>query len=226
LVGGERIGAEVLGSVTAPLASTRKEKEKQKAEPSRPQAVKKEKGRAVESSPQMREKVAVKETKRELQKEPQPEEGVPGEVRDKLIQAALERVRVRAETEGKKKKEGISLGSAEGQGAAALGSGGGGGGLAKGIEFVRYYSGMLQRIRDSWTWVGKRSDLEVTVRFGIQENGEIVGLRIARNSGDASYDDSVFRAVRKASPLPSPPESYRRDFMDVELTFRPKDLGG
>jgi hypothetical protein len=26
--------------------------------------------------------------------------------------------------------------------------------------------------------------------------------------------------------LPPPPESYRKDFMDVELTFRPKDLGG
>jgi len=226
LVGGERIGSEALGSVVAPVPSTRKEKEQQKAEPSRPQAVKREKRKAVESPPQMRGNVALKETKRESQKEPQPAEGVSGEVRDKLIQAALERVRARAETEDKKRKEGINLGSSEGQGAAALGSGGSGGGIVKGIEFVRYYSAMLQKIRDSWTWVGKRSDLEVTVRFGIQENGEVVALRIVRNSGDASYDDSVFRAVRKVSPLPSPPESYRKDFMDVELTFRPKDLGG
>ncbi|MGH7829264.1 MAG: TonB C-terminal domain-containing protein, partial [Candidatus Binatia bacterium] len=45
-------------------------------------------------------------------------------------------------------------------------------------------------------------------------------------SGDASYDDSVVRALKRASPLPPPPESYRKDFMDVELTFQPKDLGG
>ncbi|TMA12671.1 MAG: TonB C-terminal domain-containing protein [Deltaproteobacteria bacterium] len=69
-------------------------------------------------------------------------------------------------------------------------------------------------------------DLEVTVRFGIQENGEITGLKIVKRSGDPSYDDSVFRAVSKANPLPPPPESYRKDFMDVELTFRPKDLAG
>ncbi|TAJ91193.1 TonB C-terminal domain-containing protein, partial [bacterium] len=80
--------------------------------------------------------------------------------------------------------------------------------------------------RERWTWVGKRSDLEVTVRFGIQESGEVVGLKIVQSSGDPSYDDSVFRAIRRASPLPPPPESYRKDFMDVELTFRPKDLGG
>jgi TonB family protein len=85
---------------------------------------------------------------------------------------------------------------------------------------------MLQLIRDRWTWGGKRSDLEVTVRFGIVENGEIVGLKIVRVSGDPSYDDSVIRAVKKASPLPAPPDNYRKDFMDVELTFRPKDLGG
>jgi TonB family protein len=85
---------------------------------------------------------------------------------------------------------------------------------------------MRSVIRERWTWVGKRSDLEVKVRFGIQENGEIVGLKVVQRSGDGSYDDSVVRALRRASPLPPPPESYRKDFMDVELTFQPKDLGG
>jgi len=225
-VGGERIGSEVLSSNIAPVPSTKKEKEKQKAEPSRLQPVKKE-VKKEKGPDETRERVALKESKKEVKKEPPAEEKASGQVREKLIQAAVERVRDRAESEQKRKKEnGLSSGSNEGQGAAALGSGGSGGGIVKGIEFVRYYSGMLQKIRDSWTWVGKRSDLEVTVRFGIQENGEIVSLRIVRNSGDASYDDSVFRAVRKVSPLPSPPESYRKDFMDVELTFRPKDLGG
>ena len=107
-----------------------------------------------------------------------------------------------------------------------MGTGGRGGGIVKGVEFLIYRNRMLYLIRERWTWVGERTDLEVTVRFGIQESGEIVGLRVLRASGDPSYDDSVFRAVTKASPLPPPPESYRKDFMDVELTFRPKDLSG
>jgi TonB family protein len=65
----------------------------------------------------------------------------------------------------------------------------------------------------------------VVVRFGIKENGEIVGLRIVQPSGDTSYDDSVLRALRKSAPFPAPPEDYRREFSNVELAFRPKDLG-
>jgi len=68
--------------------------------------------------------------------------------------------------------------------------------------------------------------LEVRVRFGVLENGDIVGLKIVDKSGDPSYDDSVLRAMRKAAPLPPPPDDYRKDFLNVELTFRPKDLRG
>ena len=35
----------------------------------------------------------------------------------------------------------------------------------------------------------------------------------------------MLRAVRKSSPLPPPPEDVRKDFSEVELAFRPEDLG-
>lgn len=92
------------------------------------------------------------------------------------------------------------------------------------IAFLSYHNQVMSRIRDNWAWAGRRADLEVTIRFGIQENGEITGLKILKRSGDASFDDSVFRAVTKANPLPPPPENYRKDFRDMELTFRPQDL--
>lgn len=241
LVGGETIGGTALGSETAPPPAPKKEPEKLKSvkvEPPPPvQITKKEKKKSVESPRQMQEKVAIKKSKSEMEKAPeaksemekasQAREGLSENVRDKLIQAALERVKDRARGEPKKPTgAGASSGPGEGEGAAALGPGGKGGGIVKGVEFLIYRNRMLQLIRDRWTWGGKRSDLEVTVRFGIVENGEIVGLKIVRVSGDPSYDDSVIRAVKKASPLPAPPDNYRKDFMDVELTFRPKDLGG
>jgi colicin import membrane protein len=150
------------------------------------------------------------------------------ELREKRIDEALAEAKRRSEAERQRQQKAPATGTvASGKiGAAAPGVGGTGGGIYKGIEFVRYYNEMRQRIKDSWTWVGKRIDLEVTVRFGIQGNGEITGLKLVRGSSDPSYDDSVLRAVRKASPLSPPPDSYRKDFMDVELTFRPKDLGG
>lgn len=230
LVGGEKLGGTNLGSVAAPLPPAKKTNVKMKAEPApRVEPVKKEKTKvkAVETPAQMREEAALKKSKKELKTESAAQEGLLDQLREKRIQAALERVRDRAESGQKKQQEaGITSGPGESEGAASVGSGGRGGGIVKGVEFLVYRNRMLHFIRERWTWVGKRSDLEVKVRFGVQENGEIVALRILQPSADPSFDDSVIRAVRRASPLPPPPESYRKDFMDVVLTFHPKDLGG
>jgi colicin import membrane protein len=144
-----------------------------------------------------------------------------------LIQSAVDRAKTRTEAAQKASKgETLSAGSGEGEGAAALGAGGRGGpGIVKGLDFIIYQNRMLATIKENWAWVGQRSNLRVVVQFGIKENGDIVGLKIVQPSGDPSYDESVLRALKKSSPLPAPPENYRKDFADVELTFRPRDLG-
>jgi len=110
-------------------------------------------------------------------------------------------------------------------GAAAIGSGGTGGGIVKSPEFIRYQNIIQERVKNSWTWVGRRNDLKVTVNASIQENGEITGLKLVGTSGDRSFDDSVLRALRKASPLPPPPAEFRREFSNVILPFNSEELG-
>jgi TolA protein len=246
LVGGEKLGGMGVGAGALP---EKRPPAKAIAAPPPAKAVKAEKKepkpevrKPVEKSPaKAREReVATLPEKSVKAKEPEPapaEKPLPGDLREKLIQAALERVRQRARQEGDASAEkrpadaatkggfGQSTGG-ETPGAAGPGTGGTGGGIVRGFEFVAYHNKMLQTIKERWTWVGRRTDLEVTVRFGIRENGEIVGLRIVQPSGDPGYDDSVLRAVRRANPLEPPPEKYRADFMDVELTFRPRDLRG
>lgn len=218
------------------VAKSEPQKEVAVREAAKKEAPKKEEARTVEGSASLREVARPEKPKAEVKEQARPAEGVPDKVRRKLIEAAVQRVRERAES-GKRaeasaqksrpeEKEVMSAGPGEGTGAAALGPGGHGGGVVKAFEFIVYRNQMLRMVKDRWTWVGRRTDLEVTVRFGIREDGQIVGLRIVRASGDPSYDDSVLRAVTKASPLAPPPENYRKEFMDVELTFRPKDLGG
>ncbi len=110
--------------------------------------------------------------------------------------------------------------------AKGTGTGGGtGGGIVRDREFVIYWNEMLGRIKERWTWIGKRTDLEVTVGFGVRANGEIFGLKLLKSSGDPSYDESVVRAVR-ASSLPPPPARYARDFGNVEIEFRPDASDG
>jgi colicin import membrane protein len=240
LVGGEKIGGNNLGTElvppSAPKAAPKKAVEEVPPAQEAKQETKKEKPKPIEKAALPEEKVALKEAakKEPPKKEPtkdtksetKTDESALDRVRERLIQSAVDRAKSRMEgAQNPSKGEVISSGQGEGEGAAALGPGGRGGGVVKGMEFIIYQNRMLSSIKDNWAWVGQKSNLKVVVHFSIKDSGEITGLKIVQPSGDPSYDESVLRAVKKSSPLPPPPESSRKDFSDVELTFRPKDLG-
>ena len=234
LVGGEKIGASNFGTELTRAAAP-----KRAEPPAQVQETKKEKiatAKTVEKPVLLPEKVTPKDkTKKEQAKrestteakvEAKSEKESLESVRERLIQSAVERAKNRTESGPKPSKgEEISAGTGEGDGAASLGPGGRGGGVVKGMDFIIYQNRMFETIKSNWAWVGQKSNLRVVVQFGIKDNGDVVGLKVVQPSGDPSYDESVLRAVKKSSPLPAPPESYRKDFADVEISFRPRDLG-
>jgi colicin import membrane protein len=253
LVGGERIGGANFGTeLSAPPkqpAKTREEppapaiKKEEKKEETAPFKEAKTKTKVAEKKPPAEEKIAIKEKAKAEPAKTEPTKEVRKEspkdetktetasadsVRERLLQGAIERAKTRSEAAAQKSAgEALSSGSGEGAGAAALGPGGRGGpGVVKGMDFIIYQNRMFATIKENWSWVGgQRSNLRVVVHFGVRENGEITGLKIVQPSGDPSYDESVLRAVKKSSPLPVPPEAYRKDFAEVQVTFRPQDLG-
>lgn len=246
LVGGEKIGGLKLGTeISTPAQPKPKiEPSKQtvpepKKEPQEVKAEKTEKTKPVEKKATEEKVLALKEktkteqpiVRKEASKEPKQETksetASADSVRERLLQSALDRAKSKGETsQNPAKGEILSSGAGEGEGAAGLGQGGRGGpGIVKGMDFIIYQNRMLSTIKENWAWVGQRSNLKVVVHFGIKDSGEIIGLKIVQPSGDPSYDESVLRAVKKSSPLSPPPETYRKDFADVELTFRPRDLG-
>jgi colicin import membrane protein len=248
LVGGEKIGGLKLGTeMRSPPEPTLKAPEPTPAASApvpKPEVKKEtpEKSKPIEKKAAEEKKIVIKdktkpepakpdsalakkEPAKEMKEEAKSESASADSVRERLLQAAVDRAKSR-ENSQKPVKDALSAGAGEGEGAAGLGPGGRGGpGIVKGMDFIIYQNRMLGTIKDNWTWVGQRSNLKVVVHFGVKETGEIVGLKIVQPSGDPSYDESVLRAVKKSSPLPAPPESYRKDFADVELTFRPRDLG-
>jgi TonB family protein len=166
------------------------------------------------------------------------EEDSLDKVRERLMQAAIERARNRAASSAgasssgvassgtSSKSEPLSAGSGQGLGAQSLGSGGiGGEGILKSVDFIAYQNRLINTIKGNWAWAGRNSDLKVVVQFGIKENGEVVGLRVVQRSGDPTYDESVVRAIKQSSPFSAPPEAHRKEFADVEMTFRPRDFG-
>jgi colicin import membrane protein len=248
LVGGEKIGGMKLGTempsppepavkppepapaATAPAPKPEVKKETpEKSKPIEKKATEEKKiviKDKTKPEPAKSDSALAKKEPKEMKEEAKSESASADSVRERLLQAAVDRAKSRENPQKPVKGDTYSAGSGEGEGAAGLGPGGRGGpGIVKGMDFIIYQNRMLGTIKDNWTWIGQRSNLKVVVHFGVKETGEIVGLKIVQPSGDPSYDESVLRAVKKSSPLPAPPESYRKDFADVELTFRPRDLG-
>jgi TonB family protein len=90
---------------------------------------------------------------------------------------------------------------------------------------VAYYNLMISRIKANWVWAGQETDnLAVTLRFGIEPDGRVVGVSTASSSGNPRFDHSVLSAVKAIRDLGPPPEQHRREFADVELVFRASDL--
>ncbi|MGH7769966.1 MAG: cell envelope integrity protein TolA [Candidatus Binatia bacterium] len=252
LVGGEKLGAGA-GTSVAPVPKakpvpevkaspeireakqeTKKEAKKAKGkEEGRPNAaeLKEANKKAPDKRAEMAEKLALAKAKKEQEEaEAEKTREKLKELRERRIADALAAIRSRAESQEQKEQQqqkaaATSTVSGDKPGAAAPGIGGTGGGIVEDVEFIAYRNEISERIKASWTWAGRKADLRVLVHMSIQENGEISGLKITRSSGDSSFDDSVIRALKKANPLPPPPEKFRQKFSDVNVPFSLKELG-
>jgi protein TonB len=106
-----------------------------------------------------------------------------------------------------------------------VGSGTGSAGILKDPEFLLYYQKVQERIKDAWSFSSGSKDLTTTVDFAIGADGKLNGIGVAHSSNNASFDQSVLRAIRRAAPFPPPPQRYRDQFgQGVEAVFKLGDL--
>ena len=203
-------------AVVPPTAAKMEPTPRAKAPPPSPKAVAKAEPVKPQPPPQKAAKSEPKPADAKAAKE-----AAAAQARDDRIAAAIKRVEQQS---GERGGGSGSKSDAQPGGPISVGPGEGAGGSVKGVQYLLYYNQMINRIRQSWAWAGRNEALEALVRFNVTETGEVFNVRITRPSGDASYDASVERAVRAASPLAPPPEAYRKEFGDVELTFRPPEL--
>lgn len=120
---------------------------------------------------------------------------------------------------------GVPSGSAGAGGTGEItGSGfGGGGGQTVNIRFRAYFDVLWSRIRSSWILpegVATKDKLLTVVGIRIAPDGEILEYRIESGSGNAYYDQSAIRAIRKSSPLPPLPEELGNEPLEIGVNFR------
>lgn len=74
-------------------------------------------------------------------------------------------------------------------------------------------------------------NLVVTLSVHVQEDGSVISVELARDSGRYNSDsffrsaaDSAMRAVKRCSPLKNLPANKYSTWQEMELTFDPKDM--
>jgi protein TonB len=246
LLGSDRIPPQVIYSVTLEggkslggLAQTAKKEKTQMAPPKKIQEPQKttpakaeEKKVAIkkpEPKPEPKKvepkKEEVKLKPKEIQKKPEPKKAPPPKkVEPKKQPAAKES---QADIDKRLQQavqrytgESTAAGGA-GFGAGRLGGEGMGGGVQRPPEFFTYKGVLEDFLKAGWRWYDPNANLQALVSFEMKPTGELFNVKLVASSGVSQYDESVLRAVQKASPVPMPPENVYQFFKEVRITFVP-----
>jgi colicin import membrane protein len=209
---------------TEPEKANPKKVEEKKPEPQQAQTKPQKnepKPEKVETKPEKEEpkpevtKPPLKAVEKSTEEKPVTSDAVPSEDRDRQIAAALERIKAQVQPKGNPEfTEGAGGAGPVTKGGAV---GEGGGGVARGIEFIMYTQELQRRVQESWIVAEKQPGLVASVSFKIQPDGDVQELELTRSSGDSVFDQSVVRAIRKATPFPPPPQSYAQEFATQKI---------
>lgn len=197
-------------NVSAPEKAPEKEPEKLVTEDKKAEVSLAEKEKQKLEEKKAAEKEA-ESKKQKAQAKPTPKQPTAAEI-DKEYQKAMQRYRGESTDAGGK-----------GFGAGSLGGSGMGGGVLRPPEFFQYRDLLKATIKHGWRWYDTSASLTALVYLEMSREGVISNVAIAQSSGNREYDESVVRAVYKASPVPPPPASVYEFFEKVRIEFQPGD---
>ncbi len=93
---------------------------------------------------------------------------------------------------------------------------------AASLRFSLYYQSVWNKIQAAWVlphYGGTKKLLEAIVNINIDRSGRILHMSFEKKSGDANFDRSVLRAVKKADPLPQLPAGLRKTSLEIGIRF-------
>jgi colicin import membrane protein len=102
-------------------------------------------------------------------------------------------------------------------------------GKARSLELLDIYNAEIwHQIQKQWAFSNQlaqgKINLEAIIIAKIMKDGQIRDLWFEERSGNNFFDDSVFRAIKKASPLPPLPEGYPSPYYEVGFRFNLSEL--
>jgi TonB family protein len=100
------------------------------------------------------------------------------------------------------------------------------GGSALQSKLDEYYNTIWEKIKREWTLPGDlpkgKAGLETVVVIVIEREGRIQKSWFEKRSGNALYDQSAMRAIKKADPLPPIPKEFSDNTFEIGIRFFPE----
>ena len=98
----------------------------------------------------------------------------------------------------------------------------------KGISRIDEYTSLVwYRVKGNWALpptLMPRERVEALIDVRISRNGTIEYIGFEKRSGNAVFDDSAMKAVRKSAPLPPLPESISGGSLEFIIRFPSEEL--
>jgi colicin import membrane protein len=113
--------------------------------------------------------------------------------------------------------------------AAGVSGGTGGGGGKRELEITDLYKIEIAfQVERNWAFsqqlAGDDRALQASLVFKVLPSGEITDIRFTQKSGNSYLDDSAYKAIVKANPVPPHPEGINVPYVTVGLRFTPEGL--
>ncbi|MFC1578221.1 energy transducer TonB [Thermodesulfobacteriota bacterium] len=144
------------------------------------------------------------------------------------VTQALDRLKKKVE---QTESSGVQAGST---GQAAAGAGGGVPGATRSggqrrLEIIDLYKiEVAFQVERNWAFsqqlAGDGQTLQVSLVFKVTPGGEITDIRFTERSGNSYLDESAYRAIVKANPVPPHPAGIRTPYVTMGVRFTPEGI--
>jgi colicin import membrane protein len=138
------------------------------------------------------------------------------------LNTAISKLQAKAQSSERPGTGGVQGGGVQGGGMEGGGQGAGGGPMAL------YQMEVEAKIKSNWSYpiAMDKQKLEAVAVLVVKQDGTITKTRLEKRSSSTLFDESVLKAIERSNPLPPFPESYRKSYDELEITFNLKDLEG
>lgn len=99
-----------------------------------------------------------------------------------------------------------------------------------GMIMAIYKADIMDWVCNNWSYpvalLGPDSgpNLATVVVLKVEKNGAILRTTMTQGSGNAKFDQSVLKAIKRSDPLPPFPEGYRKTHEEIEINFNLSEL--